>query len=429
MMRSLASLTLLALALPGLAGCMTSAAIQQRADVVKLDVEKARKSGAYRCSPEALARAEANLEFTENELRQGDFIRAGEHVNIAMENVKKALAESKDCGPKRVLIKKPKAPTVVQITKTDKDGDGILDDVDQCPEQPEDLDGFEDEDGCPDPDNDQDGVFDTEDLCPNTPGPVENQGCPVEDRDGDGIPDSADACPDEPEDKDGDRDTDGCPDLDLDSDGDGILDKTDACPADPEDKDAFEDEDGCPDVDNDKDGLLDTIDKCPNDAGPPENAGCPVMDRDGDGINDPEDKCPDEPGVPEEQGCPKKYSLIVVKKEKIEIKQQVHFATAKANILPDSYELLAQVADAIKSAKIKKVLIEGHTDSQGGDAYNMKLSQKRADSVRDHLIDKGGVDPAVLESVGFGETRPIESNKTAKGRALNRRTEFKIIER
>jgi outer membrane protein OmpA-like peptidoglycan-associated protein len=419
-------LTLTLSASLALSGCMTSAAIQQRAKVVSTDIEKAKKSGAYRCSPAALARAEANLEFTENELRQGDFIRAGQHVDVAMQSVKQALVESKDCGPKRVLIKKP---IKVQITKTDKDGDGILDDVDQCIEEPEDPDGFEDDDGCPDADNDKDSVYDIEDMCPNTPGPIENQGCPVEDRDGDGIVDSADKCPDEPEDKDGVEDEDGCPDIDLDSDGDGLLDSVDKCPADPEDKDGFMDEDGCPDADNDKDGLLDSIDKCPNQAGPPENSGCPIVDRDGDGINDPDDKCPDEPGVVEEQGCPKKYSLIVVKKDRIEIKQTVHFATGKAVIMRDSFELLSQVADAINTSKLKKLLIEGHTDSQGGDAYNLRLSQQRADAVRQHLIDRGNVDSAVLESVGFGETRPIESNKTANGRAKNRRVEFKIIER
>lgn len=424
--QSLATGTLFLSAVLLLGGCMTSAAIQQRASVVKADVDKAKKSGAKRCSPEALAKAEAHLDFTENELREGDFIRAGHHVNVAMKNVKKALSESKDCGPKRVLIKKTKP---VVITKADKDGDGITDDIDRCPEEPEDPDGFEDEDGCPDPDNDQDGVYDIEDLCPNTPGPVDNGGCPVEDRDGDGIPDSTDQCPDEPEDIDGVDDTDGCPDIDLDTDGDGILDSVDQCPADPEDKDAFEDEDGCPDPDNDKDGLLDSIDGCPNDAGPPENKGCPILDRDGDGIMDDVDKCPDEPGVPEEQGCPKKYSLIVVKKDRIEIKQKVHFATGKARILRDSFELLAQVADAVKTANLKKVLIEGHTDSKGSDSYNMRLSQRRANSVRKHLMNKGGVDGGVLEAVGFGETRPIESNKTKSGRAKNRRVEFKIIER
>src|SRR3954470_23885728 len=104
----------------------------------------------------------------------------------------------------------------------DRDGDGIKDDVDKCPDEPEDFDGFEDEDGCPDPDNDHDGVPDVDDRCPDIPGPKENDGCPItanNDRDGDGIPDNVDKCPDQPEDKDGYQDEDGCPDPDNDSDG------------------------------------------------------------------------------------------------------------------------------------------------------------------------------------------------------------------
>ena len=147
----------------------------------------------------------------------------------------------------------------------DRDGDGIKDDLDRCPDQPEDFDGWQDEDGCPDPDNDGDGIADVDDRCPDIPGPADNGGCPVgiaNDRDGDGIPDDLDKCPDEPEDKDGFQDEDGCPDVD--NDGDGILDIDDLCPNEPEDKDGFEDADGCPDPDNDHDGIPDKDDKCPN---------------------------------------------------------------------------------------------------------------------------------------------------------------------
>ncbi|MDP9035146.1 MAG: thrombospondin type 3 repeat-containing protein, partial [Myxococcota bacterium] len=151
----------------------------------------------------------------------------------------------------------------------DRDGDGIKDDVDQCPDDPEDFDGFKDEDGCPDPDNDNDGIPDVDDRCINVPedhdGDHDDDGCPEGkdgDRDGDGILDSKDQCPDEPEDRDGFQDEDGCPDPD--NDQDGIPDKLDQCPNDPEDKDGFEDEDGCPDPDNDKDGIPDVKDKCPN---------------------------------------------------------------------------------------------------------------------------------------------------------------------
>jgi OOP family OmpA-OmpF porin len=426
--------------------------VQKQADAVRVDIEKARKSGAYQCAPRELALAETSVDFAENELAQGDFLRARQHIELAVTNANAALANSKECAPKRVLIK----------TKTDKDGDGILDDVDQCPDQPEDKDLFEDEDGCPDPDNDQDTVLDPLDKCPNTKGPVENEGCPYGDKDGDGINDKEDACPDAPEDKDGDRDTDGRPDVDV--DGDGVEDCTEGCPLLPtkdsagktvpapicdtctvgtpeltkEDKDNFEDTDGCPDVDNDKDGLLDTVDKCPNDPGPPSTNGCP--DKDGDGFADIVDACPDVVGVswannPEWKeknpkggdGCPPVLTLIVIKKDKIEIKQQVQFDTAKATIKPVSAKLLAEVGTAIRSSPdIKKVTIEGHTDDVGDDDYNMNLSQERANSVRQWLIDKEKVDPNVLEATGFGETKPIASNRTKAGRQQNRRSEFKV---
>jgi outer membrane protein OmpA-like peptidoglycan-associated protein len=428
--------------------------IAAQSDVVRVDIEKARKSGAYRCAPRELAMAETEVDFAETELAQGNFIRAQAHIDVAVENVNAALANSKGCGPKRVLIKQ----------NLDRDGDGILDDADACPDKPEDKDLFEDEDGCPDPDNDQDTVLDPLDKCPNTAGPPENEGCPYGDRDGDGIADNSDKCPDDPEDMDGDRDEDGCPDIDT--DGDGLDDDVDKCPQQPEDKDQFEDEDGCPDPDNDKDGILDTADECPNEAGPleakgcpdqdgdniadkddkcptepgvpqpnnPERHGCPILDTDGDGIPDPEDKCPTEFGIPQpdnpdQHGCPKKYKLVVIKKDRIEIKQQVNFATGKAIIKRDSYYLLEEVADAIKSAGVTKLRIEGHTDSVGSDSMNMRLSDRRANSVMRHLIEKNGIDPAIMTAVGYGETKPIASNRTRSGRAKNRRVEFHIVER
>jgi len=118
----------------------------------------------------------------------------------------------------------------------DADGDGILDDVDECPEDPEDFDGFEDEDGCPDLDNDGDGIPDAVDKCPNVPGIPELDGCPAEDRDGDGIPDHLDKCPDTP----GVAELQGCPILDT--DGDGIPDHLDKCP----DVYGVPERDGCP---------------------------------------------------------------------------------------------------------------------------------------------------------------------------------------
>jgi outer membrane protein OmpA-like peptidoglycan-associated protein len=452
--------------------------IAAQTDVVRTDIKKAKEAGAYTCAPKALAMAEANVDFAENELAQGDALRAQVHIDLAVENANKALADSKGCAPQLQQVK----------VAGDKDKDGIVDDVDACPEQPEDKDLFEDEDGCPDADNDKDGVLDALDKCPNTPGPAENDGCPYGDRDGDAINDKVDACPDAPEDKDGDRDADGRPDLDV--DGDGVEDCVAGCPipeytgadgkmveAPPcdlcttgsaeqskEDLDKFEDADGCPDIDNDKDGILDGVDACPNEAGPLETKGCPDKDgdtfpdiedkcpdekgvdqkatnpalhgcprpdSDGDGFFDDEDGCPKEPGIrneddPSKNGCPKKFKLIVIKKDKIEIKQQVQFDTGKATIKPVSAKLLAEVGEAIRSSNLSKVTIEGHTDDVGDDAFNLRLSQDRANSVRNWLVDKEGVDAATLESIGYGETTPIASNRTKAGKAQNRRVEFKV---
>jgi OmpA-OmpF porin, OOP family len=163
----------------------------------------------------------------------------------------------------------------------DADGDGIRDDVDACPTEPEDFDGYNDSDGCPDEDND-----------------------------GDGIPDIVDKCPNEAEDKDGFQDDDGCPDLD--NDKDGILDGYDSCPNEPEDKDGDRDDDGCPDYDTDRDGIDDAHDKCPNEPedfdGVADDDGCPEVDADGDGIPDTQDECPEQPedfnGYQDEDGCP-----------------------------------------------------------------------------------------------------------------------------
>ncbi len=171
--------------------------------------------------------------------------------------------------------------------RTDSDGDGVLDEHDACPLEAEDMDGFSDEDGCPDPDNDQDGIPDERDRCPNDAedldGDADDDGCPDVDTDGDGIQDGYDSCPNEPEDFDGDRDEDGCPDNDRDQDG--IPDDVDQCPDEPEDTDGYGDEDGCPETDFDGDGIPDDTDQCPDQA------------EDMDGFED-EDGCPEEGGPP-----------------------------------------------------------------------------------------------------------------------------------
>ncbi|MCI0571612.1 MAG: OmpA family protein [Myxococcaceae bacterium] len=475
----------------GLVGCVSGSKILADSEVISSDIERARRSGALQCAPDDLAVAEAHLDFGRGELSQGNSVRASDHIRSADTAVKKALARSRDCASKTVLVKS-NSPVVVRVEPTDGDGDGVQEASDRCPSEPEDRDGFQDDDGCPDPDNDADGVLDTQDRCPIEPGPearagcpeetprdadedgvvdtqdrcpgqpedrdgfededgcaeVDNDadglldaadkcpdragpptslGCPQEDRDGDGIHDGQDACVDEPEDKDGIEDADGCPDLD--NDKDGVPDASDACAGQAEDRDGFQDEDGCPDVDNDGDRMPDTLDKCPMEAGLPELFGCPDKDTDGDGLSDRQDACPEEKGITEEKGCPKKYKNVVVKKDRIEIKQQILFKSGSALIIGRaSKAILDDVALALKdNAHIRRVRIEGHTDDRGNDVANLRLSQNRSDSVKAELI-KRGIDPIRLISVGYGEARPLLPNKTKAGRAANRRTEFNIVE-
>lgn len=401
--------------------CATGGKLRQNSEVVRSDVEKAKRSGAVRCAPRELALAEANVEFAEREVAYGHAARAKEHLEVAERSVKRALELSRSCAPTQVTIaRRPAEPTepepkrIIRIEKTDRDGDGVPDLDDACP----DLAGRPELKGCPDAD--ADGIVDAEDACPKEAGPRETQGCPIaKDSDGDGIPDDIDRCPLDPEDLDAFQDEDGCPDAD--NDGDGIVDRLDACP---NDAGPIENR-GCPIVDRDGDGVLDPQDKCPALAGIKENAGCPDVDRDGDTVADRMDKCPEQFGPPPD-GCPKKYTLVEVKRERIEIRQQVHFDTAKYRILPASFPLLNQVVQVLNDFPKMRISIEGHTDSVGTEVSNLRLSQQRAEAVRDYLMAKG-IGPARLDATGFGPTRPVASNKTAKGRAQNRRTEFRVV--
>jgi outer membrane protein OmpA-like peptidoglycan-associated protein len=219
------------------------------------------------------------------------------------------------------------------------------------------------------------------------------------DADGDGIPDDLDACPNEPEDHKGNDPNDGCPEP-PDRDGDGIPDQYDKCPDQPEDKDGIQDADGCPENDADQDGVPDAQDACPREPGKPS---------------------PD----PKKNGCP---TFISKEEGVVRVLQQVHFATASATILPDSFPMLQEIANLLKvNPGIKKMSIDGHTDNKGNADMNKTLSQKRAESVMKWLTDHG-VEQTRLEAHGYGLERPIESNDTDKGRAANRRVEFKILE-
>jgi OmpA-OmpF porin, OOP family len=289
----------------------------------------------------------------------------------------------------------------------DRDGDGYKDDVDQCPDDPEDFDDFEDEDGCPEPDNDKDGILDDPDKCPNEPetknGYQDDDGCPdatTFDRDGDRIPDDVDKCPDDPEDFDNFEDEDGCPDPD--NDKDGIKDVEDACPMVPEDKDGFEDTDGCPDPDNDHDRILDVSDKCPNE---PETYN----------------------GVKDDDGCPDQ-GLATMTKGKIVTMKPIYFETDKDIIKPESFPVVDSVAAAINGNPwIDLVEIQGHADERGDDAHNLDLTERRAASVR-RALEERNVLPSKLKSHGYGETKPICKKHDESCWSQNRRVEF-IIEK
>jgi outer membrane protein OmpA-like peptidoglycan-associated protein len=195
-----------------------------------------------------------------------------------------------------------------------------------------------------------------------------------------------------------------------DTDRDGLLDPADGCPTDPEDKDKHEDEDGCPDPDNDLDGLDDN-----------------------DGLLDRDDQCPSEPedldGFEDQDGCPEEGSgKVKVTCEKIDLQDKVFFDTGSDRIQARSFELLDQVAEVLHAAKhIQKMRIEGHTDDRGNDEKNLDLSKRRAASVVRYLVDKG-IDESRLDSEGYGESKPLTTNKTSAGRADNRRVEFIIVE-
>ncbi len=250
------------------------------------------------------------------------------------------------------------------------------------------------------------------------------------DGDGDGVVDADDGCPRDPEDLDGYRDIDGCPEID--NDGDGVLDSSDKCPNEAEDRDGFNDTDGCPELDNDSDGLADGQDACPREAGPMASKGCPTRDGDSDGVNDDVDKCPTVPETRNEylddDGCPdEKPQLIEVTATQIVIKQRINFATGKSTILADSYPVLNDVVLVMKDYPNIHVEIGGHTDNVGDDALNQRLSKGRADAVFEYLLAHGVRADRML-TMGYGETRPIDTNMTDSGKLANRRVEFNIVD-
>jgi OOP family OmpA-OmpF porin len=258
-------------------------------------------------------------------------------------------------------------------------------------------------------DTDGDGIYDKQDACPEVAGLKQFNGCP--DTDGDGIIDGSDACPD----VFGLAALNGCPDTD----GDGIADKDDACPA-VAGLAAFK---GCPDTDTD--GVADKDDKCPTEAGPKENGGCPILDADKDGVVDKEDECPTVAGPASNKGCPE-VTPEALDNLNVEARS-VYFDSGKSTLKGDGTPArLDAIKEILKNYPNAKFSVEGHTDSDGSNAYNQKLSEDRANAVKTALVTRG-VKADNLSTVGFGETKPVATNKTKAGKAKNRRTEVKSV--
>ncbi len=257
-------------------------------------------------------------------------------------------------------------------------------------------------------DTDGDGIYDRDDACPEVAGLEAFNGCP--DADGDGIEDSKDACPNAA----GSKEMNGCPDAD----GDGVADKDDACPNEA----GIAAMGGCPDGDGD--GVADKDDACPAEAGPAENKGCPWADKDGDSVLDKDDACPDVAGTVANKGCPE--VTAEVQKRLNDYARTILFDSGRSTLSPETTSVFVDIIGILNEYPNAKFTVEGHTDSQGAAANNQKLSESRANAVRDFLIEKGvGADR--LQALGYGEDRPIADNKTRSGRKENRRTEINLI--
>ena len=229
-------------------------------------------------------------------------------------------------------------------------------------------------------DTDGDGIVDSKDKCPTVAGVAKYNGCPIPDTDGDGINDEEDKCP-------------------------TVM--------------GLARYNGCPIPDTDGDGINDEADSCPKVVGVAKYHGCPVPDTDGDGINDDEDKCPTVPGTKENSGCPE------IQKKMNELAKNVYFNTATAIISKKAIKSLDEVIVVLKANMAAKLNIEGHTDNTGKTELNKKLSQQRADAIANYLTKKG-IAAGRLKATGYGDEKPIADNKTAEGKAKNRRVELRV---
>lgn len=295
-------------------------------------------------------------------------------------------------------------PILNRAKPKDKDGDLMGRKTDKCKDGAGDCNTG----GCPEPDDDGDGVKNSMDKCPKQKGPATQDGCP--DTDEDGVPDSKDRCPK----LKGPYELGGCPDKD----GDGIIDSEDKCP---KEKGSLILE-GCPDSDGD--GVADYVDECPTQKGVHDSKGCPkveIVDTDKDGIPDTDDKCPKQYGSKANQGCP------IIEKEAFDIakiaQEKLEFHTGSSEIKPESLPSLTVLSDYLSKNPTITLTLSGHTDNVGKPEKNMKLSESRAQSVKDYFVTHG-VDATRISAAGYGDTKPIGDNRTASGRAVNRRVEI-----
>jgi outer membrane protein OmpA-like peptidoglycan-associated protein len=313
-------------------------------------------------------------------------VRAFRHVWIGSNTLlKNVFSKSNYSSDIHVMVKIP------LYAKNDRDKDGVPDKKDRCPDVP----GLKKYQGCPDTDGD--GIPDDQDACPNEAGPAATNGCP--DKDGDGIPDKDDRCPDQA----GSKELQGCPDKD----GDGIPDIDDECPTEAGPRATK----GCPDKDGD--GVPDKDDRCPDQAGPVSLKGCP--DKDGDGVPDIDDECPDQAGPASNKGCPLAQDI-----------QNVEFDIDKYNIKPQYQTELDKAVDILTKNPNANVTVAGHTDNTYTRAYNIQLSKRRAEAVKNYFVQKN-IDAQRISIEYYGFDKPIADNKTVEGRARNRRSETTIV--
>lgn len=321
------SVAVLALSLG--AGC--ASAVDRRAATVQAKIDEARRSEAYRCAPVELAKAEVQLELARFHLDKGDGPRALSHVGDADVAAMDAIARARPCAPNT---------------------------------RPDDLDG--------------DGVADAADLCRKLPGRVDRNGCP-------------------------------------DTDGDGIFDDLDRCRFEPEDRDGFRDDDGCPDLDDDDDGIADVADACRTEPGPVENRGCPGQ-------------APAVAAVPVAPAGAGETGRVKLGPDRLEIAEKLRFKPFAGELLAASHEVLREVAAVLKANPDVKLRIEGHTDSKGNAQVNNWMSRERAKAVKNFLVNEG-VSASRLASVGRGFSQPLAPNDTEAGREANRRIELVVIAR